>query len=64
MAVSGSHVRRLKDGALRISSTHKFGNWFVEILWAEIGWPVFLCSDGVQRLAATLEPRLLIIDGV
>lgn len=63
-ATNGSHARRLKDGALRISLTDQLGNWFVEILCADSGWPVFTCSDGVQRIAAAPEPHLLVIDGV
>ncbi|WP_395449705.1 hypothetical protein ACHMW7_07775 [Aminobacter sp. UC22_36] len=63
-AANGSHARRLRDGALRISLTDQLGNWFVEILCADTGWPVFSCSDGVQRIAAAPEPRLLVIDGV
>ncbi|WP_318763577.1 hypothetical protein [Aminobacter niigataensis] len=63
-APNGSHARRLRDGALRISLTDRLGNWFVEILCTDAGWPVYSCSDGVERVAEAPEPRLLVIDGV
>lgn len=63
-AANGSHVRRLRDGALRISMTDQLGNWFVDILCTDTGWPRFSCSDGVERVAAAPDPHLLVIDGV
>lgn len=63
-AANGSHVRRLRDGALRISMTNQLGNWFVDILCTDTGWPVFSCDDGIERVAAAPAPQLFIIDGV
>ncbi|PWK64921.1 hypothetical protein [Aminobacter sp. AP02] len=63
-APNGSHVRRLRDGSLRISMTDQLGNWFVDILCTDTGWPVFSCSDGIERVAAAPIPQVLVIDGV
>lgn len=63
-AANGSHVRRLRDGGLRISMTDQLGNWFVDILCTDSGWPVFSCSDGIERVAAAPIPQVLIIDGI
>lgn len=63
-AANGSHIRRLRDGSLRISLTDRLGNWFVEIFCTDAGWPVFSCSDGVDRIAAAPDPGVLMVDGL
>lgn len=63
-AANGSHARRLSDGSLHLSLTHQLGNWFVEISCLDAGWPVFSCSDGIERVASAPDPRLLVIDGI
>lgn len=63
-AANGSHVRRLHDGTLQLSLTDQLGNWFVEVLCYDAGWPVFSCTDGIDRTGAAPDARRLVIDGV
>lgn len=63
-AANGSHARRLQNGRLHLSLTDRLGNWFSEIDCLDAGWPVFVCSDGVKRVAAAPAPQLLVVDGV
>ena len=63
-AANGSHARRLQNGRLHLSLTGHLGNWFAEIDCLDAGWPVFACSDGIERVAAAPAPQLLVVDGL
>lgn len=63
-AANGSHVRRLDNGQLHLSLTSRLGNFFAEIDCLNASWPLFVCSDGIKRVAAAPAPQLLVIDGM
>jgi hypothetical protein len=62
-ASDGATVRRLPNGAFRITSSTYLGNLFTEVTCEDAGWPMFACSDGRKRQMSAPDLSTIIFDG-